>query len=256
MLLRVHMPATPAMRIGFLGYLGIVLVGSCAQVSGLARLKGAQCVDSCDGGENASDAMQDDTGSVWSTSDSASIANDATANDAIANDATANDATANDATANDATANDATANDATANDATANDAIAAEATVDERREAADGIADSGPSGVRCGTGGVGTVWCNLPTRVCCQTTNGAGVATYACASSLASCGGKPILCASANDCAGGGLCCSYASAIKCEPSCPDRVCDPSIAGSCPPGKACNVSLASQGLPPPYLECAP
>ena len=210
------MPATPAMRIGFLGYLGIVLVGSCAQVSGLARLKGAQCVDSCDGGENASDAMQDDTGSVWSTSDSASIANDATANDAIA----------------------------------------AEATVDERREATDGIADSGPSGVRCGTGGVGTVWCNLPTRVCCQTTNGAGVATYACASSLASCGGKPILCASANDCAGGGLCCSYASAIKCEPSCPDRVCDPSIAGSCPPGKACNLSLASQGLPPPYLECAP
>ena len=153
---------------------------------------------------------------------------------------------------------EATPGDATAEDVAATDGAPEDESTTKDGSEEDDRTDGAHAGVRCGTGGAGTAWCNYPAPVCCQTLDDAGVPAYGCVPSLGFCAGTPIQCASARDCAGGELCCRYNSGIKCEPSCANtnRVCDPSVAGSCPPGRACSVSLESAGLPPPYLECSP
>ena len=51
-------------RTGILACLGIIVGASCAQVGGLNSLTKVQCVDSCDGGENATDGTPDEKGTV------------------------------------------------------------------------------------------------------------------------------------------------------------------------------------------------
>jgi hypothetical protein len=103
-------------------------------------------------------------------------------------------------------------------------------------------------------------FCNPP-EVCCQTTDDAGAAVFACAGSASACSGYPITCVNENDCAGSDVCCHYLDHMICDTACvsnEDIACIPGSAQDCPTGKACTVRLedGDAGVPVPYYACEP
>jgi hypothetical protein len=112
-----------------------------------------------------------------------------------------------------------------------------------------------PTGIRCGSG---SLRCSGATPSCCETP-GDGGSSYSCVVSHGACtdaAGYWIQCTSPSDC-NPGTCCYYNSSMKCEPTCSSTsilACDPTVDGSCPPGKSCNVDAPSAG--PGYYLCSP
>jgi hypothetical protein len=118
------------------------------------------------------------------------------------------------------------------------------------------------TGVRCGGGCYPVVFCSGSTPVCCASTSGAGVPTFACTSSEAACSGYSIRCANENDCGGSEVCCHFNSHMVCDApaNCPntDLACLPDSPQDCPTGKACDQQLTygDGGPPSPYYLCHP
>jgi hypothetical protein len=126
--------------------------------------------------------------------------------------------------------------------------------------ASDAAPDAIPAGVQCGGGCSGVTYCTSPNPVCCQSTNDAGVTTYACTSSESACTGYPIVCASDDDCPGSDICCHFTTKMTCDTTtaCPnsDLVCRPGMPIDCPAGKACDVPAVNAGVASPYYLCQP
>jgi hypothetical protein len=126
--------------------------------------------------------------------------------------------------------------------------------------AASDAAPDAPAGVLCGGGCFGATYCTGANPVCCQTTNDAGITTYACTSSESACTGYPIVCANDDDCPGSDICCHFTTKMTCDTTaaCPnsDLVCRPGMTIDCPTGKACNVPAVNAGVTSPYYVCQP
>jgi len=156
------------------------------------------------------------------------------------------------------------------------DAPVHDAAVDSTADVLDAATDSGPvesscaesdaapdataAGVLCGGGCFGATYCTSPDPVCCQSTNDAGVTTYACTSSESACTGYPIVCANDDDCPGSDICCHFTTKMTCDTTaaCPtdDLVCRPGMPVDCPTGKACDVPAVNAGVTSPYYLCQP
>jgi hypothetical protein len=120
------------------------------------------------------------------------------------------------------------------------------------------IPDSG-NGIRCGGGCFPVVFCTGSTPVCCQSTDDAGVTTFACTSSETTCDGYPIRCVNENDCGGSDVCCHFQSHMICDTACTNATelaCIPGSPQDCPAGKACDVQVTAGGQPLPYFLCEP
>jgi hypothetical protein len=124
----------------------------------------------------------------------------------------------------------------------------------------DAAPDAIPAGVQCGGGCFGITYCTSPNPVCCQSTDDAGVTTFACTSSESACTGYPIVCANDDDCPGSDICCHFSTKMTCDTTaaCPtaDLVCRPGMPIDCPTGKACNVPAVNAGVTSPYSLCQP
>jgi hypothetical protein len=144
------------------------------------------------------------------------------------------------------------------------DALVHDAAMDPESScaASDAAPDVIPPGVQCGGGCFGpATYCTSPNPVCCQTTNDAGVTTYACTASESTCSGYPIVCANDDDCAGQNICCRFTTKMTCDTTtaCPsqDLVCRPwNQQNDCPAGKACDKPAVNAGVTSPYLLCEP
>jgi hypothetical protein len=142
-------------------------------------------------------------------------------------------------------------------DATVGD-LDAGADVTDADGPVDATTDQGPpTGIRCGSG---SLRCSGATPSCCEVP-GDGGNTYECIVSHGACTDAAaywIQCSTASDCGrDGSACCYYSSSMKCEPACSSSAilaCDPTVDGSCPPGKTCNVAAPSAG--PAYFLCSP
>jgi hypothetical protein len=123
----------------------------------------------------------------------------------------------------------------------------------------DARGDAAINGVRCGGGTYAVTGCTGSTPLCCQTTDDAGVPTYACTTTAGACDGYPIACASNADCSGNNVCCHYSTGTKCEPSCTSDtalVCDPDgPADQCPSGWKCDGPVTDDGVDAPYFVCS-
>jgi hypothetical protein len=132
---------------------------------------------------------------------------------------------------------------------------------DDAAPPADATPDRGPVvGVRCGPASNGAA-CGTSAPTCCQIDDDAGGATYACRAGSSSCEGYPIGCASNADCSGSDVCCHSSTAIKCvkSSSCANDalVCEPNgPTDQCPAGWTCKAVLTNDGVPSPYMACAP
>jgi hypothetical protein len=104
------------------------------------------------------------------------------------------------------------------------------------------------------------VYCGGGTPVCCQTTDDAGVAAFACTSSEGgACSGYAIECVNENDCSGSDVCCHYMAHMICDTACTssaDIACVPGSTQDCPTGKKCDVGLTDEGVAAPYYACEP
>jgi hypothetical protein len=121
------------------------------------------------------------------------------------------------------------------------------------------VPDAAGTGVRCGGGCAPVVFCTGASPICCQTTSGAGVSSFACASSETACGGYSIDCVNENDCAGSDVCCHYLAHTVCAASCTsggDITCLPGSADDCPAGKKCDVRVTNEDAGAPYYTCEP
>jgi hypothetical protein len=127
----------------------------------------------------------------------------------------------------------------------------------EAEAATDALLEAEPPGVRCGAGGLR---CLSTTPYCCETFQDGGSNSFGCVSGVPACSGYSIQCATGSDCPQTDGCCHYGSSTKCVPlsttNCPGWVCDPDLAGSCPPGKTCSVPLETGNESSPYLACTP
>jgi hypothetical protein len=128
--------------------------------------------------------------------------------------------------------------------------------------ASDAAPDAIPPGVQCGGGCFGpATYCTSPNPVCCQTTNDAGVTTYACTASESTCSGYPIVCANDDDCGGTEICCHFTTKMTCDTTtaCPsqDLVCRPwKQQSDCNTGQKCDKPATNAGVTSPYFLCEP